>query len=119
MKYKIIEEILASLNSTPEINSSAVISTDGLPIASDLQANMDEDRLAAMTAAMLSLGERSAQEVLQGDLDHSIIHTSNGYMLLFQVNKSILLTITTSKDARLGLVLFEAKRALKEIADQF
>ena len=72
-----------------------------------------------MSAAMLSLCTRSAKEVLQGSLNHSIIHTDNGYMLLFQAAESILLTITTTRDAKLGLVLFEAKRALKEIARHF
>lgn len=119
MKYDIIQDVLATLNTTPDITSSAVISVDGLPIASALQHGMDEDRLAAMSAALLTLGNRSASEVLQGNLDHSIIHTDNGYMLLFQAGNSVLLTITTSKEAKLGLVLFEAKRALKEIAKHF
>ena len=119
MKYGIIDDILHSLNQSTEIVSSAVVSIDGLPIATALQSGIDEDRIGAMSAAMLSLGARSAKEVLQGSLNHSIIHTDNGYMLLFQAAESILLTITTTRDAKLGLVLFEAKRALKEIARHF
>lgn len=119
MKYDFIEDILKGLNSTPDITSSAVISTDGLPIASALRNDMDEDRIGAMAAALLSLGVRSAKEVLQGNLDHTIIHSDKGYMLLFQAADSILLTITTTQDAKLGLILFEAKRALKELASHF
>ena len=119
MKYSIVENILQGLNRSTEIVSSAVVSTDGLPIATALQIGVDEDRIGAMSAAMLSLGTRSAKEVLQGSLNHSIIHTDNGYMLLFQAAESNLLTITTTRDAKLGLVLFEAKRALKEIARHF
>ncbi|KDN11934.1 hypothetical protein BGI40_00345 [Snodgrassella communis] len=119
MKYDFIESVLKNLNSTPDITSSAVISTDGLPIASALQSGMDEDRIGAMAAALLSLGNRSAKEVLKGTLDNTIIHTDKGYMLLFQASEAILLTITTTHEAKLGLVLFEAKRALKELADHF
>lgn len=119
MSDSILNDILQKLNQSGEIVSSAVVSTDGLPIAAALQTGVDEDRIGAMSAAMLSLGTRSAKEVLQGTLNHSIIHTDNGYMLLFQAAESILLTITTTRDAKLGLVLFEAKRALKEIAHHF
>lgn len=119
MKYDFIESVLKNLNSTPDITSSAVISTDGLPIAFALQSGMDEDRIGAMAAALLSLGNRSAKEVLKGTLDNTIIHTDKGYMLLFQASEAILLTITTTHEAKLGLVLFEAKRALKELADHF
>ena len=72
-----------------------------------------------MAAALLSLGNRSAKEVLKGTLDNTIIHTDKGYMLLFQASEAILLTITTTHEAKLGLILFEAKRALKELADHF
>lgn len=119
MNYQILEDILRKLNQSTEIVSSAIVSSDGLPIASQLGPNLDEDRVGAMSAAMLSLGMRSAHEVLQGGLTHSIIHTDNGYMLLFQAADSVLLTITTNRDAKLGLVLFEAKRALQEIAKEF
>lgn len=119
MKYDFIQDILKTLNSTPDITSSAVISTDGLPIASALQSGMDEDRIGAMAAALLSLGNRAAKEVLQGNLDNTIIHTDKGYMLLFQASDSILLTITTTHEAKLGLVLFEAKQALKQLASHF
>jgi len=81
--------------------------------------HMDEDRIGAMAAALLSLGNRSAKEVLKGTLDNTIIHTDKGYMLLFQASEAILLTITTTHEAKLGLILFEAKRALKELADHF
>ena len=68
MKYSIVENILQGLNRSTEIVSSAVVSTDGLPIATALQIGVDEDRIGAMSAAMLSLGTRSAKEVLQGSL---------------------------------------------------
>lgn len=119
MDYNVINDVLYSLNQSTEIVSSAVVSTDGLPIASALQAGVDEDRIGAMSAAMLSLGTRASKEVLQGTMTHSIIHTDNGYMLLFQAAESVLLAITTTREAKLGLVLFEAKRALKEIAVHF
>lgn len=119
MNYDFINNVLRALNKVPDVTSSAVISTDGLPIASVLQNGMDEDRIGAMAAALLSLGNRASKEILKGSLDHTIVHTDKGYMLLFQASEAILLTITTTHDAKLGLILFEAKRALKQLAEHF
>jgi hypothetical protein len=49
--------------STPDVEASAVVSVDGLIIASSLPASVEEDRVSAMSAAMLSLGERIAGEL--------------------------------------------------------
>jgi predicted regulator of Ras-like GTPase activity (Roadblock/LC7/MglB family) len=48
---------------TPDIQASAVVSVDGLMIASALPQDVEGDRVAAMSAAMLSLGERTATEL--------------------------------------------------------
>ena len=119
MNYDYINNVLKALNRAPDVTSSAVISTDGLPIVSELQNGMDEERIGAMAAAFMSLGNRASKEILKGTLDNTIVHTDKGYMLLFQATEAILLTITTTHDAKLGLVLFEAKRALKQLADHF
>ncbi len=42
---------------TPDIEGSAIVSVDGLIMASSLPAGVEEDRVSAMSAAMLSLGE--------------------------------------------------------------
>jgi predicted regulator of Ras-like GTPase activity (Roadblock/LC7/MglB family) len=59
--------------STPDIEASAVVSLDGLMMASSLPAGMEEDRVSAMSAAMLSLGERIAGELGRGYLDQVYI----------------------------------------------
>lgn len=46
-----------------DIEASAVVSVDGLIIASALPADVQEDRVSTMSAAMLSLGERMALRI--------------------------------------------------------
>jgi len=57
------EQMVARLQdmqaAVPDIEASAVVSVDGLVIASALPADTEEDRVSAMSAAMLSLGERN------------------------------------------------------------
>mgnify|MGYP000297660985 CR=1 FL=1 len=53
----------------PEIEASAVVSVDGLMIASVMPENVDADRIAAMAAAMLSLAERMGKELDRGGFE--------------------------------------------------
>ena len=57
---------------TPDIEASAVVSVDGLIMASSLPAGVEEDRVSAMSAAMLSLGERIAGELGRGGLGRGL-----------------------------------------------
>ncbi|MCX6024891.1 MAG: roadblock/LC7 domain-containing protein [Chloroflexi bacterium] len=64
---------------TPDVEASAIVSVDGLIIASSLPAGVEEDRVSAMSAAMLSLGERISAELGRGRLDQVYIHGKQGY----------------------------------------
>src|SRR3972149_7032518 len=59
--------------SSPDVEASAVVSVDGLTMASALPADVEEDRVSAMSAAMLSLGERIAGELGRGKLEQVYI----------------------------------------------
>ena len=63
---------------TPDIEASAVVSVDGLIMASSLPSGVDEDRISAMSAAMLSLGDRIAAELRRGTLDRVYIEGTLG-----------------------------------------
>ncbi len=101
---------------SPDIEASAVVSVDGLAIASDLPANVEEDRVAAMSAAMLSLGERIAGELERGALDQVYIRGGSGYLLLTSAGSDAVLTALARKDAKLGLVFLDLKRAAQDLA---
>ena len=117
MKDKAIWDVLQDLNTTQDINASAVVSVDGLSMVSAFAPGIDEDRIGALSAAMVSLGQRVAKEVLRGRLDHAIVHTDNGYMLFFQVNEEALLVMTTPVNAKLGLVLFAVQNTLPALSE--
>src|SRR5678815_3764635 len=76
-----------------DIEASAVVSVDGLIMASALPASTEEDRVSAMSAAMLSLGERIAGELGRGGLDQVYVRGDNGYVLLNAVGEEAVLTV--------------------------
>jgi predicted regulator of Ras-like GTPase activity (Roadblock/LC7/MglB family) len=114
------EQIMARLRdlrvSTPDIEASAVVSVDGLIMASDLPADVEEDRVSAMSAAMLSLGERIAGELGRGALDQVYIRGDNGYVILMSVGEEAVLTALARQDAKLGLVFLDMRRAASDLS---
>ncbi|HNV94522.1 MAG: Roadblock/LC7 domain protein [Candidatus Methanofastidiosum methylothiophilum] len=112
-----LTEMLKNLSGTsPDIEASAIVSTDGLVIASALPKDVEEDRVAAMSAAMLSLGERTSKELMKGNLEEVFVKGQNGYILLMGAGEEAVLTTLARKDAKLGLVFLDMKRAAEEIA---
>ena len=102
--------------SAPDIEASAVVSVDGLIIASALPPDVEEDRVSAMSAAMLSLGERIASELGRGILDQVYIRGANGYVILTSVGEEAVLTVLARKDAKLGLVFLDMRRAAEDLS---
>jgi len=118
MRNEMIGSILNELNGTsPDIEASAVISTDGLMIDSVLPSTYDEDRMGAMSAAMLSLGERTAAELNRGKLDQILIKGDNGYVLMAQAGDEAVVTVLAKPKAKLGLIFLDVKRAASGIAE--
>ena len=102
--------------STPDIEASAVVSVDGLIMASSLPAGVEEDRVSAMSAAMLSLGERIANELGRGVLDQVFIHGKGGYVVLSSVGQDAVLTVLAREQAKLGLIMLDMRRAAEDLS---
>lgn len=118
MKADLLTSVLTELNGTSaDIEASGVISTDGLMMASVLPANMDEDRVGAMSAAMLSLGDRTAQELSRGGLEQVLIKGAKGYVLMTYAGSEAVLTVLAKPNAKLGLIFLDVKRAAESIAE--
>ncbi len=105
------------LSQTPELEAAAVVSFDGLPMASALPPSMDEDRVAAMSAALLSLGERAAQGLGRGELSQVYIEGDSGTVFLVSCDDEAVLVAVAAKGAKVGMMLYEVRRASALVAD--
>ncbi len=101
--------------SSPDIEASAVVSVDGLTIASALPQTVEEDRVSAMSAAMLSLGERIASELGRGSLDQVYIKGEEGFVVLMSIGDDAVLTALAREDAKLGLIFLDMRRAADDL----
>lgn len=112
---EMVRHIKALQMNAPDIEASAVVSVDGLIMASALPADVEEDRVSAMSAAMLSLGERIASELKRGQLDQVFVRGEDGYVLLMAIGEEAVLTALANSRAKLGLIFLEMKRTANEL----
>ena len=101
---------------TPDIEASAIVSVDGLIMASALPADVEEDRVSAMSAAMQSLGERIASELGRGTVEEVYVRGDRGYVFLRAVGEEAVLTVLARHGAKLGLIFLDMKRATEDLA---
>jgi len=102
---------------TPDVEGTSVVSVDGLTMASSLPTGVEEDRVAAMSAAMLSLGERIASELGRGSLDEVYVKGAQGYVVLRAVGEEAVLTVLARQQTKLGLLFLDMRRASEDMAD--
>ncbi len=102
-RYKIYRMTNKALNTTlllkmimkmEGVLAVALISNEGFPIYSALPQGMDETRVGAMTAALVSLGIRACKETRKGNLNILYIQGDEGKILLVDCGSDFVLTIS-------------------------
>lgn len=110
------ESLAGLLEKSQEIDAAAVVSMDGYVMASALPEGYEEDRLGAMSAALLSLGERTASELGRGELAQVFVEGTQGYVFLLAAGEDAVLNVIVKRGSKLGLVLYDIRNAAKSIA---
>ncbi|TVR33529.1 MAG: hypothetical protein EA388_10795 [Nitriliruptor sp.] len=103
------------IHSSPDVEAAAVVSFDGLPMASALPANFEEDRVGAMSAALLSLGEQAAIGLGRGQLNQVFVEGEHGFVFLMSCRDQAVLAAIAGRSAKIGFMLFEMRRAADRI----
>lgn len=112
---QMVERLRNMQAAAPDIEASAVVSVDGLIMASALQQGVEEDRVSAMSAAMLSLGERISNELGRAGLEQVYIKGNAGSIVLTSVGDEAVLTALARENAKLGLIFLEMRRAAEDL----
>jgi predicted regulator of Ras-like GTPase activity (Roadblock/LC7/MglB family) len=117
---KALRPVLRRLNSlSADIEASAVVSGDGLTIASVFGEGIDPDRFGAMCASLLALADRAGQEIARGQLRQVLIEGDNGTMLLVHAGPDAVLAVAARPTINLGMVFLEAKRTAAVVQTAF
>lgn len=105
------------VNGTSDVQGAALVSPDGLPLTSILSSDMDEERTAAMSAAMLSLGERICQELVRGEVERLFVEGKQGYSILVGCGEEVVLLVLASKTAKQGLLFLDIRRLVGQVKE--
>ncbi|MCK4279108.1 MAG: roadblock/LC7 domain-containing protein [Candidatus Thorarchaeota archaeon] len=111
-----INKAIRDFETVPGVEGAALVSMDGLMISSALPES-EHDRVAAISAAMLSLGEKAAGELDRGTLIEIYVKADKGFTLLTSVGESALLLVLAKVDAQLGLIFVDMKRMAKSLLE--
>ena len=113
-----LAEVLDSLiGNAPDVQAVSLVSLDGFTMASALPPDMQEDRVGAMSAAILGLGERAAAELGRGALSQVYIEGEDGYVVLMSAGGRAVLTALADADAKLGLIMYDLRSTAARIAE--
>ncbi|GAB4514022.1 MAG: roadblock/LC7 domain-containing protein [Anaerolineae bacterium] len=112
---QLVERLRELQASSGDVEAAAIVSVDGLSMASSLPQDIEEDRVSAMSAAMLSLGERISSELGRGELEQVMVKGQNGYVILTAVGEEAVLTVLARQDAKLGLIFLDVNRTVESL----
>lgn len=101
----------------PHVQATAVVSTDGLVIASRLPKDVEEDRIGAMGAAILSISSRSGDELDRGEMTRVLVEGTNGYILIRSIGGFAILVALVEKEVRLGMLFYECKNCIEKLKE--
>ena len=103
------------VSGTTDVQGAALVTPDGLPLAASLPGGMDEERVSAMSASMLSLVERIGMELARGTIDRIFVEGNKGFGILTGCGQDAVLLVLASESAKQGLLMLEIKRVLTEL----
>lgn len=112
---RLVEILDEFVGSTRDVEAAAVISLDGLPMASALPEHMEEDRLGAMAAALLSLGEQAAAGLGRGALSQVFVEGAGGFVFLMSARERAVLAAITGHEAKIGFMLYQMRQAADDL----
>lgn len=103
------------VSQTGDVEGAAIVTPDGLPLATTLPSGMDDERVSAMSAAMLSLGERIGKELVRGIIDRIYVEGDKGLSILTSCGEDAVFLVLATKQAKQGLLMLEITRTLGEL----
>jgi uncharacterized protein len=109
-------ELQNFVTSASDVQGAALVSPDGLALASVLPGGMDEERTAAMSASMLSLGERIGRELARGTVDRIVVEGEKGYGVLVNCGADAVLLVLAGSEVKQGILFLEIKRVVTKLA---
>lgn len=97
-------------NQCSEIQLSMISTSDGLTMSA-VGTVLDPDQVGAMCTELITVCNKAARELEQGELEQMILRCTDGCMFLMPAGEHAVLAVMSVPDVNLGLLVLEAQRA--------
>ena len=108
---------LEQLESSTDLEGTAIVSKQGLRIASSETTDVVGDIYSASPATLISLGEKISQSLQQGELRDAVISGTKGYTIILvgDADNDFMLFTRCKKGYKLGYYFHKIRKSFKEI----
>jgi predicted regulator of Ras-like GTPase activity (Roadblock/LC7/MglB family) len=114
-EHRAAEEALVALaSSMPNIRGALLASLDGYPVAHHLPGH-DPKAAAAIVASSCGLGQRLAELTGEGSMREILVHSDDGYVVIYRVGERGVLTVLTSPAVNLAMLKLKARDVVREL----
>jgi len=112
---KEMEKILAQVVKDNGLEGAVIADLEGLPVASYLPADVDEDEIAAASAAILAISDSKLSDGGKGKVVQASIEAENGYLVIKPVKDEFVVSVLAPKEAKLGIILSAVRSIEKKL----
>lgn len=110
-----LTQILSKLTSAADVLGAAVITKDGLLIASELSESTNGEAIAATAAAMQGAAETAVTELEDASPERIIIESKKTKLITMEAGKQAILACIVNAKANLGLILMQMDKGVLEL----
>jgi uncharacterized protein len=104
LESHVLQKLTKILQATPALDGIAVVTTDGLPVASILPSIAEENLISASFADAVSLAVNLTQQPRRGKLEEVYIKAAFGFVVVTPLSDERLLIYLCKPDTKLGLL---------------
>jgi predicted regulator of Ras-like GTPase activity (Roadblock/LC7/MglB family) len=113
---EMIESVLRNIGSIDGIQASALISTNGLIMASEINtSNVDEETIGAIIAMLMRSAVHTLKELDKGEMEYILLNSTIGKIILIKTTSNAILTVLADTNTDVNFALNKMKKPLAEI----
>lgn len=113
---EMVQQALAALEARPEVAGAALVSREGLVVASRLPAQADSEAMAALMVTLARTAEQLAEASGRTTIDRMVLEGAGGMIIAMPVAAESLLVVLTAPGAAAGKLLYDLRQSRGDLA---
>jgi predicted regulator of Ras-like GTPase activity (Roadblock/LC7/MglB family) len=99
-----------------KIDAIYLSTSEANPILAVSKTKIESAVASVVSAVLAKLGNMGTENFYKGELEVVYVKARNGYVFIRNINKDIVMTISTRKDAPVGLLLYTVENIAERVS---